>query len=135
MKEGDRLNDILGYAHLVDGNQKSEYLSEVYLDSVKPSNKTIEAVDKREIRSFKEDPSHDRIQSQNLGLSQDTRRDAIIVVPSTHLSIALHLARNVTIVKRKITFLICVEVGIIARVMAKDFNIKVQDLVKKTIMS
>ena len=28
-------------------------------------------------------------------------------VPSTSLNIALHLARNVTIVKRKITFLMC----------------------------
>ena len=47
MKEGDGLNDILGYAHLVEGNQHSEHLSKMYLDSVKPSNKTIEAVDKK----------------------------------------------------------------------------------------
>ena len=45
MKEGDGLNDILGYAHLVEGNQHSEHLSKVYLETVKPSNKTIEAMD------------------------------------------------------------------------------------------
>ena len=41
MKEGDGLNDILGYAHLVKGNQHSEHLSKVYLDSVKPSKKLL----------------------------------------------------------------------------------------------
>ena len=47
MKQGDVLNDILGYAHLVEGNQHFKHLSKVYLNSVKPSNKTIEAVDKK----------------------------------------------------------------------------------------
>ena len=57
---------------------------------------------RRQIRNSKEDPSHDRIQGQNSGPSLETiRRDAVIVVPSTSLSIALHLAKNVTIVKRK----------------------------------
>ena len=35
MKKGDGLNDILGYAHLVEGNQHSEHLSKVYLNSEK----------------------------------------------------------------------------------------------------
>ena len=52
MKEGDGLNDILGYAHLVEGNQHSEHLSKVYLDSVKPSNKTVDAVDKKAKKKF-----------------------------------------------------------------------------------
>ena len=52
MKEGERLNDILGYAHLVEGNQHSEHLSKVYLDSVKPSNKTVDAVDKKANKKF-----------------------------------------------------------------------------------
>ena len=52
MKEGDGLNDILGYACLVEGNQHSEHLSKVYLDNVKPSNKTIEAVDKKGNKKF-----------------------------------------------------------------------------------
>ena len=74
---------------------------------------------RRKIRNSKEDPSHDRIQSQSLGPSPETiRRDAVIVVPSTSLNVALCLAKNVTIVKRKITFLICVEVGIVAKAMA-----------------
>ena len=51
------------------------------------------------------------------------------MVPSTSLNIALHLAKNVTIVKGKITFLICVEVGIIAKAMAmvRDLNLKIPD--------
>ena len=52
MKEGDRLNDILGYACLVEGNQHSEHLSKVYLDSAKPSNKTVDAVDKKANKKF-----------------------------------------------------------------------------------
>ena len=52
MKEGDGLNDILGYTCLVEGNQHSEHLSKVYLDSVKPSNKTVDAVDKKANKKF-----------------------------------------------------------------------------------
>ena len=52
MKEDDRLNDILGYTRLVEGNQHSEHLSKVYLDSVKPSNKTADAVDKKANKKF-----------------------------------------------------------------------------------
>ena len=52
MKEGDGLNDILGYGHLVEGNQHSEHLSKVYLDSVKPSNKTVDSVDKKANKKF-----------------------------------------------------------------------------------
>ena len=93
---------------------------------------------RRQIRNSKEDPSHDRIQSQSLGPSTETiRRDAVIVVPSTSLNVALHLAKNVTIVKRKITFLICAEVGIVAKAMAmvRDLSLKIPDSVIKTIMS
>ena len=93
---------------------------------------------RRQIRNSKEDPSHDRIQSQSLHPSPETiRRDAIIVIPHTSLNVALHLARNVTIVKRKITFLICVEVGITAKAMAivRGLNLKIPDSVVKTIMS
>ena len=139
LKEADGLNDILGYARLVEGNQHSEHLSKVYLEGVKPSNKTVEAVDKKPTRtrrsSNRADQSNDRIQTQNTGLNPETRKDAVIVVPNIHLGIALHLANNAIIVKRKITSLTCAEAGIIARVMAKGPNPKVQDLVKKTIMS
>ena len=47
MKDTDGLNDILGYARLVERNQYSEHLSKVYLESVKTSNKGIEATDKK----------------------------------------------------------------------------------------
>ena len=52
MKEGDGLNDILGYARLVEGNQHSEHLSKVYLNSIKSSNKTVDAVDKKTNNKF-----------------------------------------------------------------------------------
>ena len=87
---------------------------------------------RRQIRNSKEDPSHDRIQSKNLGPSPETiRRDTVIVVPSTNLNIALHLAKNVTIVKRKPIFLICAEVGNVARALAKGLNLKIPDSVVK----
>ena len=46
MKDGDGLNDVLGYARPVKGNQHSEYLSKLYLETVK-STKTVEAADKK----------------------------------------------------------------------------------------
>ena len=52
VKEGDGLNDILGYACPVEGTQHSEHLSKVYLDSVKPSNKTVDAVNKKTNNKF-----------------------------------------------------------------------------------
>ena len=41
MKDGDGLNDILGYAHLVEGTQHSESLSKAYLDTVKILNSSV----------------------------------------------------------------------------------------------
>ena len=48
MKDGDGLNDILGYARLVEGAQHSEHLSKVYLESVKNTSKGIKAIDKKD---------------------------------------------------------------------------------------
>ena len=47
MKNTDGLNDILGYARLVEGNQHSEHLSKVYLETVKTPSKGIEAIEKK----------------------------------------------------------------------------------------
>ena len=41
MKDADALNDILGYAYLVEGMQNSESLSKVYLDTIKIPNSSI----------------------------------------------------------------------------------------------
>ena len=41
MKDSDGLNDILGYAHLVEGTQHSESLSKAYLDTVKIPNSSV----------------------------------------------------------------------------------------------
>ena len=40
-KDSDGLNDILGYAHLVEGTQHSESLSKAYLDTVKIPNFSV----------------------------------------------------------------------------------------------
>ena len=53
MKDTDGLNDILGYVRLVEGNQHSEHLSKVYLESVKTFNKGIEAIDKNNNKNKK----------------------------------------------------------------------------------
>ena len=53
MKDTDGLSDILGYARLVEGNQHSEHLSKVYLESIKTSNKGIEAIDKKNKKNRK----------------------------------------------------------------------------------
>ena len=44
MKDGDGLNDILGYAHLVEGTQHSESLSKVYLDTIKISSVKVDEI-------------------------------------------------------------------------------------------
>ena len=41
MKDADGLNDILGYACLVEGTQHSESLSKAYLDTVKIPNSSV----------------------------------------------------------------------------------------------
>ena len=41
MKDPDGLNDILGYAHLVEGTQHSKSLSKAYLDTVKIPNSSV----------------------------------------------------------------------------------------------
>ena len=46
IKDEDGLNDVLGYARLVEGNQHSEHLSKLYLETMK-SAKTVEAVNKK----------------------------------------------------------------------------------------
>ena len=46
MKDGNGLNEVLGYARLVEGNQHSEHLSKLYLETVKLT-KTAEAIDKK----------------------------------------------------------------------------------------
>ena len=52
MKDGDGLNDVLGYARLVEGNQHSEHLSKIYLETVKTPNKAIEGFDKNKNEKF-----------------------------------------------------------------------------------
>ena len=44
MKDGDGLNDILGYACLVEGTQHSEFLSKAYLDTIKISSVKVDAI-------------------------------------------------------------------------------------------
>ena len=41
MKDSDGLNDILGYAHLIEGIQHSKSLSKAYLDTVKIPNSSV----------------------------------------------------------------------------------------------
>ena len=44
MKDSDALNDILGYAHLVEGTQHSRLLSKAYLDTIKISSVKVDAI-------------------------------------------------------------------------------------------
>ena len=53
MKDGDGLNDILGYARLVEGNQHYGHLSKVYLETAKTPNKSIEAINKKNNKNKK----------------------------------------------------------------------------------
>ena len=44
MKDSDALNDILGYACLVEGMQHSESLSKAYLDTIKVSSVKVDVI-------------------------------------------------------------------------------------------
>ena len=44
MKDSDALNDILGYACLVEGTQHSESLSKAYLDAIKISSVKVDVI-------------------------------------------------------------------------------------------
>ena len=44
MKDSDALNDILGYACLVEGMQHSESLSKAYLDTIKISSVKVDMI-------------------------------------------------------------------------------------------
>ena len=44
MKDSDALNDILGYACLVEGMQHSESLSKAYLDTIKISSVKVDVI-------------------------------------------------------------------------------------------
>ena len=41
IKDADGLNDILGYAHLIEGTQHSKSLSKAYLNTVKIPNSSV----------------------------------------------------------------------------------------------
>ena len=53
MKDTDALNEVLSYARLVEGNQHYEHLRKMYLKTMKPAAKTIEAVDKKNAKNKK----------------------------------------------------------------------------------
>ena len=72
MKDSDGLNDILGYAHLVKGTQRSESLSKAYLDTVKILNSSVKVdavVQKKNKRNSKFHGKHNgsRHRSQTKG--------------------------------------------------------------------
>ena len=64
----------LGYARLVEGNQHSENLSKVCLDSVKPSNKTVDAVDKKANQKFQGSKSQQNSRSKFRSQSRDNKK-------------------------------------------------------------
>ena len=134
MKEGDGLNGILGYAHLVEGNQHPEHLSKVYLDSVKPSNKTVDAVDKKANKKF-QGGSKSQQNSKFRSQSRDNKKGCHNCGSKHQPKCCPAFGKECYHCKKKITFLICAEVGNVARAMAKGLNLKIPDSVIKTIMS
>ena len=72
MKDGDGLNDVLGYARPVEGNQHSEHLSKLYLEIVK-STKTVEVVDKKNGKNKKFGVSKSRQNSKYGSQSRDKK--------------------------------------------------------------
>ena len=81
MKDSDGLNDILGYAHLVEGMQHSESLSKAYLDTVKIWNSTVKFYYKRKTTTTKSFIAN--IMVQNIGLKVKEVAIVVTVVPAT----------------------------------------------------
>ena len=83
MKDSDGLNDILSYAHLVEGMQHSKSLSKAYLDTVKILNSSVK------IDAIVQNKNNHNIKFianilvQNIGLKVKEVAIVITVVPAT----------------------------------------------------
>ena len=109
MKDEDGLNDILGYAHLVEGTQHSKSLPKAYLNTVKIPNSSVKVyaiVQKKNKHNSKfhgkRNGSKHRSQSKEDG-------NCVTVVPVTLPNIVQLMAKLVTIVIKRDTSSLFVE--------------------------
>ena len=112
MKDSDALNDILGYACLVEGTQHSESLSKAYLDIVK--RKTITTI------SFMAN-----VRVQNIDLRVKEVAIVIAVVPFILQNIVQLKVKLFTIVIKRDTSSLFVEAVSIASLLQDGREVKV----------
>ena len=142
MKDADGLNDILGYACLVEGRQHSESLSKAYLDTVKIPNSSVKVdaiVQKKNKHNSKFhgkcNGSKHRSQSKGVAI-------VVTVVPATLQSIVQLMEKFVTTVIKRDTSSLFVEAvslaslvpdGREAKVDPGRTNMKFHSVIKLTI--
>ena len=99
----------------MEGNQHSEHLSKLYLETVNQPRLWKQLTKRME--KIKSSVGLNQDKTQNTGLNLETRREVVITVGlSTLPRDALLMAKNVSTVKRKTTSLTCVRVVNVPRV-------------------
>ena len=98
MKDSDGLNDILGYAHLVEGTQHSQFLSKAYLDTIKILSLKVDAIDAR--KTITTISFMANVMVQNIDLKEVAI--VITVVPVTLQSVVQLMEKLVTIVIKRL---------------------------------
>ena len=123
MKDADGLNDILGYARLVEGTQHSESLSKAYLNTVKIPDSSV----KVDAIVQKKNKPNSKFHGKHNGSKHRSQEVAIviIVVPSTLQSIVQLMEKFVTIVIKRDTSSLFVEAISIASLVPDGREAKV----------
>ena len=125
MKDADGLNDILGYAHLVEGTQHSESLSKAYLDTVKILNSSVkvDAIVQKKTNTTVSFMAN--IMVQNIDLKVKEVAIVVTVVPATLQSIVQLMEKFVAIVIKRDTSSLFVEAVSIASLVPDGREAKV----------
>ena len=83
MNDADGVNDILGYAHLVEGTQHSESLPNAYLDTVKLPNSSVKVDAVVQKKNNHNNKFHGKHKGSNIDLKVKEVAIVITVVPVT----------------------------------------------------
>ena len=125
MKDSDGLNDILGYAHLVEGTQHFESLSKAYLDTVKIPNSSVkvDAVVQKKTNTTVSFMANVMVQSIDLKVKEVAI--VITVVPVSLQNVVLLMEKLVTIVIKRDTSSLFVEAVSVASLVQDGREVKV----------
>ena len=125
MKDSNALNDILGYAHLVEGTQHSESMSKTYLDTVRIPNSSVIVMQLYKRKTNTTISFMANVMVQNIDRKVKEVAIVVTVVPITLQNVVQLMAKLVTnVIKRDISSLF-VEAVSIASLVQDGREVKV----------